>query len=663
MTFAQTRVSYIKEYFDSEEFPAGWTFEGEGTGNWQIAKTHQAGGEPNELKLYWKPSFEGVARLVSPAVNLTGVEVMVVSFKAYLDNQYDVPHKMGVATSSDNGTTWNLAWEDYYSNSNQGQHSFLKTIYTQDMGKENVKFCIFYDGKSSNMNGWYFDDIEIYTLDELNLGIISIDIPETTNVVNNEIAFTVKNSGKEAITSFNVSYQIDDNDIVTQDFEMNIASLEEKRIAFDDKVNLTPGSHKLTITINSVNGKEDVTTDNVMSTEINTAICSIQRKPMIEHFSSSNCSACVIINQMMALLTEKYHGKYTYTKYPFNAWPYDDPYKTDESNVKKTYYNVTAIPTLFFDGDLYGNGYITDEDFEEQYKVPAYIDIQGAFNVNENDSTINITVDVMPFTKLDKKRLFVSVNEKTTTKNVGGNGETEWHHIMMKMFPDAEGTEIDLVPGEMQRFEFSYDMNDTYMEELSDLEVAAWIQDYDNRVIYNSNNMYEYTEHPYPATNLKLTDNERKLHITWEAPEKGNPVGYNLYVNDELKAENTKELSYSFNGVKGMTVVRVVALYDNGKTSVNISGIFFGEDTESIEENTTSFCIYPNPAKDEIHISSEERIEEVRIYNINGQQTTVNSQQTSSTGMTINISNLNSGVYFIKINTEKGNIVKTFIKY
>ena len=118
--FAQNRISYISEHFDSEDIPAGWTFEGDGTAdNWSIWKTHQAGGQPNEIKLYWKPSFEGVARMVTPAINLTGVTEMVVSFKAFLDNYQNVPHKMGVATTSDNGTTWNLAWEDYYSNNNQ----------------------------------------------------------------------------------------------------------------------------------------------------------------------------------------------------------------------------------------------------------------------------------------------------------------------------------------------------------------------------------------------------------------------------------------------------------------------------------------------------------------------------------------------------------------
>ena len=673
ITIAQTRISYIGEHFDSEDLPSGWTFEAIdeyeevnlGSDNWSIWKTHQAGGEPNELKLYWKPSFYGVARMVSPALNLTDVDEVIVSFKGFLDNySKDSTHKLGIATSSDDGITWNTAWEDSYGDSNQGQFSFVKTVSTSDIGKENVKFCIFFEGNSGDINGWYFDDIEIYTLDDLNLGLISIDIPEITNAIDNDITFTVKNSGREKITSFSASYQIDDEDAVTQDFEIDLASLEEKQMSFKDKVNLIPGSHNMTITINSVNSKEDVTSDNVVSIEINTAISSLQRKPMIEHFSSSNCAPCVTINQMMALLTEKYHGQYTYTKYPFTAWPYDDPYKTDDGLTRKTYYNVSAVPTLFFDGDLYGNGYITDEDFEKRYNTSAYIDIQGSFNVNENDSTINIIVDIMPFTKLYNKRLFVSVNEKTTTKNTGANGETEFHHIMMKMFPDAEGTEIDLTTGELRHFEFTYDMNETFMEELGDLEVAVWIQDYYNYEIYNSNYMYEYTEHPYPAQNLQLTDNEGTLLITWDTPEKGNPVGYNIYVNDVLRAENIKELSYSVNDVIGLAIVNIVAIYENGKTSVSlIDNIFINKDTESIDENARSFYIYPNPAKDEIRISSNERIEEVTVYNINGQQTIAISQQLSANSCTINIANLNSGIYIIKINTEKENIVKRFIKY
>ena len=660
--FAQSRISYISEHFDSDDLPTNWTFEGEGSSNWSIWKTHQAGGEPNEIKLYWKPSFEGTARMVSPAINLTGISEMVVSFKAFLDNYQDKPHKMGVATTSDNGATWNTAWENTYASHNQGQHNIVKTVSTPDMGKENVKFCIYFSGTSGNINGWYFDDIEIYTLDELNLGLMSIDMPEIANTNDNEIAFTVKNTGEETITSFTACYQIDENEVVTQVFETALVSLAVESISFQEKVTLTPGSHKLTVSIIDVNGKEDIKSDNMIESEINIALGKVQRHPMIEHFSSSNCAACPMVNDGMALLTEKYHGKYTYVKYPFNTWPYDDPYKTEESRVKKLYYNdVNAIPTVFFEGDLYGNTFISDKDFEAAYNVPAYIELKGAFNVNEADSTINISIDVLPLMNLYNKRLFVSVNEKTTTKNVGGNGETSFHHIMMKMFPDAEGTILDFKASEIQHFEFSYDMNNTYMEELNDLEVAVWIQDYDNFVIYNSNYLYEYTEHPYPVQNLQLADNDSTLLITWEAPEQGSPLSYNIYINDELAAENHNELSYSTKA-NGLTVAKVVAVYENGKTSASvIDNISIENNTESIIENNISLNIYPNPVNDKLYIVTVDEVKEVVVYDIYGRrQVTETSSHQDMTS--VNVSGLNAGIYFVKINTNQGEIVKRFIK-
>ena len=665
ITFAQSRLSYISEHFDSEDFPAGWSVEGDCTAeHWQIWGTHQAGGEPNEIKLYWKPQFEGVARLVSPAINLTDVSEMVVSFKAFLDNYKDIPHKMGVATTSDNGTTWNLAWEDYYSNNNQGQHNIVRTVVTPDMGKENVKFCIFFEGTSGNINGWYFDDIEIYTLDKLNIGIMSIDIPEIAGATGNTISFTVKNTGEETVTSFNASYKIDDNETVAQNFETKIESLQETQITFEEKVDLLPGSHNLTINILDVNGKEDITTDNVKSSEINIAISVAERRPMIEHFSSPTCGPCVAVNQQMVLLTEKYHGKYTYTKYPANAPEPGDPYYTDECKAKKNYYNVNAYPTLFLNGDLYGNTYISEQDFEEALNTPSYIDIRGAFNVNENDSTINISVDIMPFVNLYQKRVFVSANEKTTTKNVGYNGETEFHHIMMKMFPDAEGTVIDLKAGELQHFEFSCDMNETNMEELNDLEVAIWIQDYLDYIIYNSRFAYEYTSHPYPAQNLQLTykEEDKSLVATWEKPEDGNPLGYNLYINDKLMAENISELTYTMENASGLLVAKVVAIYENEMTSVSaVNTIVIEANNESINENTISLNLYPNPAGDVLFLATEMNVKEVSIYDIYGR--TVRQQVNKTTGQqVIDVADLENGIYFINIKTDNGNIVERFVK-
>ena len=235
---------------------------------------------------------------------------------------------------------------------------------------------------------------------------------------------------------------------------------------------------------------------------------------------------------------------------------------------------------------------------------------------------------------------------------------------MMKMFPDAEGTEIDLKAGELQHFEFSYDMNETYMEELNDLEVAVWVQDYLDYIIYNSNYAYEYTSHPYPAQNLQLTYNEedKSLVATWEKPEDGNPLGYNLYINDKLMAENISELTYTMENASGLLVAKVVAIYENEMTSVSaVNTIVIEANNESINENTISLNLYPNPAGDVLFLATEMNVKEIAIYDIYGR--TVSQQVNMTTRQqVIDVANLETGIYFINIKTDKGNIVRRFIK-
>lgn len=592
---AQNRASFIDESFDSEEIPAGWTIAGEAQENWSIWPTHQAGGEVGEIKLYWRPAFNGITRLVSPAIDLSGVNEIIFAFKGFLDNYMDVPHQIGIATTSDDGATWNVAWEDSFSTSNQGQHSFLHTVSTPDMGKDNVKFCIFYNGDSSNMNAWYFDDIEIYSLDELNLSLLSIDFPTIVGVEANEVGFEVKNTGSNTVESFEVQYQIEGKDAVVETFSANIESTETEFFTFDNTLSLAPGTYNMTVTILSVNGSSDNTSDNSKSQAIDVAIGDVQRIPMIEHFSSSYCAPCVYVNQSMNILTENNPGKYTYTKYIINLYSGPD-YFTDESLFRNDYYEVVGAPTLFFDGEYQGSTPISTNDFNQEYNRPAYVDIKGAFDIQ--GSTINVTADIMTLVNIPELRLFVSVNETTTTGNTGSNGETEFHHVMMKMLEDAEGNPTSLNVGEYKSFEFSYDLSDTYVEELDDLEVAVWAQNYETQEIYNSHYMYEYTTHPYPAQNLQLTETETSLDITWEAPETGTPTGYNLYVNNNLIAENTTELSYSIEDAAGIYAVVVVALYENDMKSVGIADMtIIGEE------------LYPCNAPDNLDAAIEQDAE------------------------------------------------------
>jgi len=85
--------------------------------------------------------------------------------------------------------------------------------------------------------------------------------------------------------------------------------------------------------------------------------------------------------------------------------------------------------------------------------------------------------------------------------------------------------------------------------------------------------------------------------------------------------------------------------------------------TNNVEINgIKDFDIYPNPCKGLLHLKSDEslQIKSIEIFNTNGQILYKNTMNKPISQ--INISNFGQGVYFIKIISEKGIIVKKIIK-
>lgn len=82
--------------------------------------------------------------------------------------------------------------------------------------------------------------------------------------------------------------------------------------------------------------------------------------------------------------------------------------------------------------------------------------------------------------------------------------------------------------------------------------------------------------------------------------------------------------------------------------------------TDGIDEFSSAFNLYPNPANDRLHIESKVKINEVTIYDVYGRQqelSAISGQQT-----VIDVTSLNNGIYFVKIVTDNGEVIKRFVK-
>ena len=84
------------------------------------------------------------------------------------------------------------------------------------------------------------------------------------------------------------------------------------------------------------------------------------------------------------------------------------------------------------------------------------------------------------------------------------------------------------------------------------------------------------------------------------------------------------------------------------------------EAVESITDNNTSLHLYPNPTENRLFIETEHEIEEIVIYDVYGRKCQQANETTSQ--QVLDVTDLNAGIYFVKVVTDNNEIVKRFVK-
>ena len=170
-----------------------------------------------------------------------------------------------------------------------------------------------------------------------------------------------------------------------------------------------------------------------------------------------------------------------------------------------------------------------------------------------------------------------------------------------------------------------------------------------------------------PVINV-YAENSGLIVIEWEAVEtaifyyvyhKGNLVGDGQVMGTEVEILVNPETEYCFT----VTAVNTVGESEHSEEACATTPAE-GEDPinpdSNIEVAENDFVIYPNPVNDKLYIETETEVKEVVVYDIFGRQqdlSAISGQQS-----VINVANLNSGIYFVKVVTENGEVVKRFVK-
>lgn len=652
LTFPALGQTFLSEDFSSGQMPPpGWSIFAFSS-QFASSPTDNAGGIAPECKIMGF-SYAGTLRIMSPVMNMTGITSATLLFKHYYDYKQSPSPTIGVATKSSGA--WNTVWQSTPT-ANQGPESVQITISNSDLGKPNFQISFYVTGAVGNMDNWYFDDILLLVPLNLDGQLTSITIPGTITGPE-EVGGVFQNVGATPITDVSISYQAYNGMIYDTNFSgLDLQLFETMPFSFDQMWIQPFGTHDVTMWVNNVNGISDDDTSNDTVTKSITYIANIlPRRVTFEEFTSSTCGPCASFNTSFVPWCLQ-HPDITLVKYQMN-WPGSgDPYYTAEGGQRRTYYGVSYVPDLFGNGTRVNTNISAVQTAYDQGKnLTSYIDIASSFTIT--GTTIHITTNILPWDNVGNVKVLTIVMEKVTTGNVASNGETEFHHVMMDMMPDASGATVNLQYGTPVQLLYNVDLSSTNVEEYDDLLVAVLVQNQSSKEMLQSDYGEQNTSYS-PEARLDM------IYLDGVPLEGFDPDIYEYdvvlpegtvlepYMEVETMDDGAMAIVNPAFGLPGTATVDIYAenLYNTKRYIVNYSVLYVGADEKAVP----SIQVFPNPVTDMLNIHGVKNVS-VRMFSADG---SLVMSLNNFSGSQIDLSGLPAGIYVLNLTTSEGTVLR-----
>lgn len=182
-----------------------------------------------------------------------------------------------------------------------------------------------------------------------------------------------------------------------------------------------------------------------------------------------------------------------------------DPFATNESNARNSYYNITGYPTAWFDGS-YNKvvGGSNTNTMYPQYKpiVDVRMTMQTDFTLeiygepNGDDYDIVVRVNHVGDYSGGNLKVRLAVTESHIPYN--WFSMTEMNFACRDMVPDQNGTSVDFSNDDQVDVELSFTFDDSW--DADECEVIAFLQDDNNKeVLHSAHVMLNDMEPPAPT--------------------------------------------------------------------------------------------------------------------------------------------------------------------
>lgn len=421
------------------------------------------------------------------------------------------------------------------------------------------------------------------------------------------IKATIQNHGSKPVSNIEASYRINGGSWVT-------ATVTTPNIGVNNYAEIThptawtpsaTGEYTIEFQVKKPNGGIDpIDDDDLEDFDAQVVDTFVNRRILIESFTSSTCGPCRIGNQNIMSITGNYpEDRYVYLKYQYSFPGTGDPYYTTENGIRGNYYGgVNSIPATMIDGDeRFNPGVATTSLIEEYMNQPAFVDINVDAYMAWKDN-FNFDITLKPYVDLPAGiKMHAAIVETVTYKNIKTNGETEFHNVLKKF---AYGTTGKVLP--------AISKNTTHSEHGN----------------YQFHGDYRLPANAQ-ASNIINWNIEHSIENFW-----------NLGVIVFLQDDKTKE------------VLQAQFARVNMRTSANQT------------ELQKSLMIFPNPADDMMYISFNKASNaEVIIRNIQGAVVKQDSFDFNGGNNTyiLDTKDLSNGVYTVTINSDGASVTQKVI--
>lgn len=218
-----------------------------------------------------------------------------------------------------------------------------------------------------------------------------------------------------------------------------------------------------------------------------TAFAQAPRTQLYEVFSGENCGPCASANPTTHALLTANPNAIIGLKYQVpipSAGPIHLQNAT-ESNGRRSYYGVNSAPNARHDGTTIGNGHsinLTQSLITSRSSTtsPFSIQLSHSFSSDWDSIFITMTVTAAQAVTSGTWKGHIALIEKNMlfTSPPGTNGETEFHNVMRKMYPNHNGTALNSTwtNGQEQTISIAAPVP-SYIRDIAEVAVVGFVQD------------------------------------------------------------------------------------------------------------------------------------------------------------------------------------------